>query len=315
MWVVLLAGCGAEVRSEDTVPEVVEVLAVTVEERPTLVERGEDGESTGGAVPPETPAGNAGEAAEVATPVERTAPVRDVAAERAAAFERAERVQAAEQQRTSVPLVATDGEGQMLPEEPGFDQGLEDDGLRDFDEGLQEFEEGPSVPFGREIVLAIERTVTTEEDVAGDVFYAEILDDVLADDGLVLLHRGARLRGRVLASEPSDDADLQPFLELAIESLVWEGGERPVNATVLDADIEIHERDSGQTSAVKVLTGAAAGAILGRILGGDDKDAVKGGVVGAAAGAAVAAGTRGGHAMISRGGRIRVRLDERLLVS
>ena len=174
---------------------------------------------------------------------------------------------------------------------------------------------GTWLPAGLEFVAIAEREVSTEEDQAGDVFYAELVDDVLADDGLVLLPRGARLVGRVVESRASEDAQVAPSLTLAIESLLGPWGERPMHGSVLQADIEVDERDSGRRSAAKVLGGAAAGALLGRILGDDGGDAAKGGVVGAAAGAAVALGTRGGHARLPEGGQLVIRLEDAVLVS
>jgi uncharacterized protein YcfJ len=101
---------------------------------------------------------------------------------------------------------------------------------------------------------------------------------------------------------------------LALETVEVSGRRLPLVATVTEMEMEAGTRDSDAETAVKVGAGAAAGALLGKILGGQGRDAVRGAVAGAAAGAAVAALTRDGHAVIPRGSRLIVVLDQRLIV-
>ncbi len=172
-----------------------------------------------------------------------------------------------------------------------------------------------SIPVGVELELAVEAELSTERNRPGDLFYATLVDDVLAPDGLVLMAQGTRLRGIVTESRPSESADVPPVLELAIEAVLTGSTEQPVSAVVVTSELEVEARDSGGETAAKVITGAAAGAILGRVLGDSRRDAVKGGIAGAAAGAAVALGTRGGHARLKPGARIVIRLERRLIVA
>lgn len=172
----------------------------------------------------------------------------------------------------------------------------------------------PEIAAGDEMVFAIEADLTTEDALPGDIFYATLVDDVVASDGMVLLPRGVRARGRVLESLASRDSEELPVLEITLEELIGAVADTPIEATVVDAEYIEEARDSDGESVVKVLTGAAAGAILGKILGGDDEDALKGGIAGAAAGAAIAYGTRGGHAKLPAGALITIRLDRPLVV-
>lgn len=170
------------------------------------------------------------------------------------------------------------------------------------------------VAVGEELVFTMEAELNTEDNQPGDVFYAYLSEDLVAADGMVLLPRGVRARGRVLEVRASEDSNELPVLEVQLDELIGEEGDTPIEATIVDAEYEGDARDSDSESVVKVLTGAAAGAILGRILGGDDDDAVKGGVAGAAAGAAVAYGTRGGHAKLAAGAHFTIRLERPLTV-
>lgn len=165
-----------------------------------------------------------------------------------------------------------------------------------------------AVAAGTRMDLRTESTLDTERSRVGDVFWARIVDDVLGENGLVLLPAGARVRGRVLQSDASASSDAPATLAIGFEAVVVDGVELPIDADVLYADVEAGTRDSGGETAAKVAGGAAAGAILGRILGGRSKDAVKGAVVGAAAGAAVAAGTRDGHARLPEGALVEIEL-------
>lgn len=244
----------------------------------------------------------------------------------------------------SLPLMATDTDGRQVVEfeaelptdelpsehassedassefEAGFD--AEDEPSDGFDDAVVDADYAPEpeplplpeVAAGDEMVFAIEAGLSTEDALPGDIFYATLVDDVVASDGMVLLPRGVRARGRVLESLASRDSEELPVLEITLEELIGAVADTPIEATVVDAEYIEETRDSDGESVVKVLTGAAAGAILGKILGGDDEDALKGGIAGAAAGAAVAYGTRGGHAKLPAGALITIRLDRPLVV-
>lgn len=168
----------------------------------------------------------------------------------------------------------------------------------------------PAVPAGAEVTLALEGELSTQESQAGDVFYATVVEDVLASDGMVLVPVGARVRGRVLESRESESSEMDPVLSLSFERLLLDGRELPLDATLVYADIQSERKDSDSRTAAKVAGGAAAGAILGRILGKDGKDALKGAAAGAVAGGAVAAATRSGHATMQQGAELVIRLSE-----
>jgi hypothetical protein len=155
----------------------------------------------------------------------------------------------------------------------------------------------------------MEVAVSTRTHKVGDVFHARITEEILAPDGMVLVPQGARLEGRVAAASQSSSSQEEALLLLTFENLLIQGDRFPIDAVVSEVAMESSAQASGARTAATVATGAAAGAVVGRILGGDRRSTVAGAVVGAVAGTGVALTTRDGHASISEGARVMVRLD------
>lgn len=171
-----------------------------------------------------------------------------------------------------------------------------------------------TAPVGTRVSLTVAEELSTKVSATGDAFVATVSEDVLGGDGVVVLHRGTRVRGRVLESYESPSSDRPATLALGVESVEVGGRTIPVVATVTELEHETEARDSDGRSAAKVGAGAVAGALLGKIIGGDGKDAVKGAVAGALAGAAVAHATRDGHARVPPGARMVIVLDQPLVL-
>ncbi len=165
------------------------------------------------------------------------------------------------------------------------------------------------VPAGTVIPVAVGLTLSTRTHEAGDAFFATLLDEVLAADGMVLLPAGVRVEGTISDSRRSTDADEAPVLILDFDAIVIEGAKTPFEAVVTDSGTESSSAATGTRSAVTVLTGAAAGAVVGRLLGGDSRGAIQGAAVGAIGGAGIAIVTRDGHAVIREGTRMTLRLE------
>lgn len=166
------------------------------------------------------------------------------------------------------------------------------------------------LPAGTRMTLQMETPLSTRTHMAGDVFFATLVDDVLGLDGMVLLFHGTRARGEVLVSRRESSGGRGAELAIEVRELLLPGNDLDVRAEVLEASMERRSSDSDGETAAKVATGAAAGAILGRILGKGGKDALKGAIAGAIAGGAVAYATREGHAVLPEGAFIVVRLLE-----
>jgi len=166
----------------------------------------------------------------------------------------------------------------------------------------------PAVFEGTVFEVSLDTELSTHDHLIGDVFWATLVEDLRAENGEVLVPAGAGVRGVITESLPSPDADEPALLEFEFDAILVQGRELPLESVVVFAPVETSTRDSGGESVVKVVGGAAAGAILGRILGGSKSDAAKGAVVGAAAGGAVAAGTRDGHAKVPAGAVVELEL-------
>lgn len=169
---------------------------------------------------------------------------------------------------------------------------------------------GPQIPAGAEIELRMEQEVSTKTHQPGDVVWAQVANEVLAADGMVLIAEATRVRAVVVEAMQSKDDDSPAILVLEFDRIQFPEGDAPIDAQVMEADVQADERDSDTETAAKVAAGTAAGALLGRIFGGGKDGAIKGGAVGTAAGAAVAIGTRAGHAKLKEGARVIIRLAD-----
>jgi hypothetical protein len=196
-------------------------------------------------------------------------------------------------------------EASVAPEQAAPDGPIPQQEIRDPPEAL-------FIPAGAQVTVELEAPLSTETHMAGDVFFSRVVEDVLAEDGMVLIPNGTRVRGVVTESAESNDSDREPVLRLEVRQLLLSGVELDIDAEILRADVRIERGDSEQETAAKVATGAAAGALLGRILGRDAKGAVKGAIAGAIAGGAVAYVSRDGHARIGEGTLILMRILDRV---
>jgi hypothetical protein len=172
-----------------------------------------------------------------------------------------------------------------------------------------------SVPAGTTIPAVMEVTLSTRTHNVGDIFHAQISEEILAADGMVLVPQGARLEGRVVQASQSSSSQEEALLLLTFENLLIQGERYPIDAVVTEVAMESSAQASGTRTAATVATGAAAGAVVGRILGGGTRSTVAGAVVGAVAGTGVALTTRDGHASINQGARVVVRLDSPTVLS
>jgi hypothetical protein len=170
-----------------------------------------------------------------------------------------------------------------------------------------------AIPAGTRLVFEVTEDVSTATHEAGARFNLRLVDDVRGAHGAVI-PAGSSARGVVTESRRSGSADEDALLAVRIASVEVNGGYEDIRGTVESTQIEASARDSGQRTAAKVATGAAAGAVIGQILGRDTRSTVTGAAVGAAAGMGIALTTRDGHAVLTRGSLVEVRLDQAVVV-
>ena len=175
--------------------------------------------------------------------------------------------------------------------------------------------ESVSIPAGTLIPTVMQVTLSTRTHQAGDTFHLRVSEEILAADGMVLVPEGTRLEGRVTDARRSTDSDEEALLSVAFETLLIDGVRIPLDAVVAETELETSSAASDTRTAITVVTGAAAGAVLGRILGGDTRSAIQGAAVGALGGAGVAFITRDGHAVIREGTRVVVQLESPAVLS
>jgi hypothetical protein len=109
---------------------------------------------------------------------------------------------------------------------------------------------------------------------------------VVDDGGATVIPAGSKVVGRVAELRETRGED-PAVVELDIEALVYNGMARPLNARIVDAQVESTGR---KVHGRHVAGGAAGGAILGAVLGGGS-GALKGAALGAGTGALISLGT------------------------
>ena len=145
--------------------------------------------------------------------------------------------------------------------------------------------------------------LTSERNLPGDSFTAT-LDKELVADGFVIAERGARVEGRVLASDKGGRVRGVSSLAVELVRLNTSDGQKVVIQT---DGFERRAEESHRQDAEKIGGGAALGAIIGAIAGGG-KGAAIGAGVGGGAGAGGVMATRGRPATLPSETRVTFRL-------
>jgi len=147
--------------------------------------------------------------------------------------------------------------------------------------------------------------LSTERNMPGDQFTGS-LDQPLVVDGFVIAERGARVQGRVVASDKGGRVKGVSSLSVELTRLHTSDGQ---TIAVSTDSFERRGETSHKTDAAKIGGAAAIGAIIGAIAGGG-KGAAIGAGVGGGAGAGDVLLTRGKPATIPSETRISFRLRE-----
>jgi hypothetical protein len=130
------------------------------------------------------------------------------------------------------------------------------------------------IPSGATLRVRIDQSIDTRHNPAGTKFQASLAQPLI-HDGATLLPRGTRFTGHVVESKPSGRLKGRAVLSLTLDSVLWNGAERPIStASTTRVSARHKKRDL-----VLIGGGAGTGATIGAIAGGP-----VGAVVGAAAG-------------------------------
>jgi len=152
--------------------------------------------------------------------------------------------------------------------------------------------------------------LSSERNVPGDLFSAT-LDRELVVDGFVIAERGARVEGRVVASDKGGRVQGVAALAVALTRLHLSDGQ---SVSIQTDSFEKHAAATQQQDAEKVGAGVAIGAVIGAIAGGG-KGAAIGAGVGGGAGAGGVLLTRGQPATLPSETRVSFRLKNPVTVT
>jgi hypothetical protein len=147
--------------------------------------------------------------------------------------------------------------------------------------------------------------LSSERNAPGDAFLAT-LDKELVVDGFVIAERGARVEGRVVASNAGGKMKGTAGIAVELIRLHTSDGQ---NVTIRTDSFERHAEPDRGGDVEKVAVGAAVGAVIGAAAGGG-KGAAIGAGVGGGAGAGDVMLTRGKPATLPTETRITFRLRE-----
>jgi len=141
-----------------------------------------------------------------------------------------------------------------------------------------------TVPAGTELELSLATELSTKSAKAGDVVRAELTNDIRVD-GKVAIAAGTTVAGQVTTVvSGSNKIGGVPTIGMSFERLELPGGKDvPIMGEITQQGKSDTARDT-----VKIVGGAAAGAILGHQVKGGDKGKVLGGLLGGAIGAVAA---------------------------
>ena len=149
-----------------------------------------------------------------------------------------------------------------------------------------------TLPAGATLSTTLDQPLGTKVNKAGDTFSATVSQTLRASDGTVVVPAGAKIEGRVTATDDSDNATEPALIRLAFDRLRFNGRSYPFAAAVIQSSPVRSSDQSSSDRTKQIVIGGAVGAALGAILSGNDLDKIIiGGAIGAAAGSIVSLGT------------------------
>ncbi len=157
--------------------------------------------------------------------------------------------------------------------------------------GSSEAQRGPApsaraheVPSGTILRVKFDKTISTATARTGETASGELLDDLLAEDDVVVAPSGSRVRGRVENVASSGKLAGAAQMTFRLTDLQVNGRWIPISTSAYERKGDTHtKRNAGY-----IAGGAAVGALLGQVLGRDTASTLTGAAAGAAAGTGAA---------------------------
>lgn len=164
---------------------------------------------------------------------------------------------------------------------------------------------GGRIPAGTTLWITLDRKIDDDTPVGSPVT-ARVAQQIMSEEGEVLVPKGARVVGRV--TEVRKGRGREPGLVgLRFDHLVLAGERVPIEGEIVASDVPGDDRGVLEAITSKeALIGAAGGAVIGGVVEGLE-GALVGGALGAGVGALISLGTGEREAELPAGTQLQVR--------
>ena len=161
------------------------------------------------------------------------------------------------------------------------------------------------IPAGTELMLALDTTLSSETNQAGDTFSATVVEPIVIENRVVI-PEGSTIQGRVTEAKSAKRGAGKGTLALSFGALRLPGG---YQTNIVGSFQEVSASKKKRNAAI-IGGSAAGGALLGRILGKDTRGAVIGAIVGGGVGTAVVMSKEGEQAVLPENTPFGIRLEQ-----
>ncbi len=165
------------------------------------------------------------------------------------------------------------------------------------------------VPAGTTLAIRLDQSISVKGNRAGDQFTGEVVDPLGANDGGLLVPKGARVKGLVDVSHKRGHFKGASSLELRLTSIELNGADHPIET----GDLAQRKKGKGKRSAGFIGGGAGVGMLIGGLAAGP-AGVLWGGLAGGGAGTAAAGLTGNRDLVIPAETVVRFKLAQDLVV-
>jgi len=165
------------------------------------------------------------------------------------------------------------------------------------------------VAAGTTLAIRVDQRLSAKGSKAGDTFTGEFVEPIADDGGNVVIPKGARVSGKVVAAKGRGHFKGAANLELRLTSLTLNDKEYPLET----ADLREHKKGKGKRTAAMIGGGSGLGMLIGGVASGGTGLLI-GGLAGAGAGTAGAAFTGNKDLVIPAETVVHFKLADELVV-